>query len=60
MAMLACPTCMKKFDTTVTEAMPFCSSRCRQVDLGRWFNEEYGLPFEPTEEESLLEDRSEL
>jgi endogenous inhibitor of DNA gyrase (YacG/DUF329 family) len=25
--------------------MPFCSQRCRQVDLGRWLDERYGLPF---------------
>ena len=23
---------------------PFCSRRCKEVDLGRWFNEEYTLP----------------
>jgi len=28
---------------------PFCSARCRLVDLGRWFNEEYRIrvPLEP-------------
>jgi endogenous inhibitor of DNA gyrase (YacG/DUF329 family) len=26
--------------------MPFCSRRCQQIDLGRWFNEEIGLPVE--------------
>jgi len=60
MVTLQCPTCMKQFETDQTKAMPFCSSRCRQVDLGRWFNEEYGMPFEPTEEEPLLEEKSEF
>lgn len=23
---------------------PFCSKRCKDVDLSRWFNEEYALP----------------
>lgn len=23
---------------------PFCSERCRQVDLGRWFSEQYAVP----------------
>lgn len=23
---------------------PFCSERCRQVDLGRWFTESYAVP----------------
>ena len=22
---------------------PFCSSRCKQIDLGRWLNEEYAI-----------------
>jgi endogenous inhibitor of DNA gyrase (YacG/DUF329 family) len=24
--------------------MPFCSDRCRQIDLGRWLSEKYALP----------------
>jgi len=27
--------------------MPFCSERCRLIDLGRWLNEEPCLPVEP-------------
>ena len=26
--------------------MPFCSERCRKIDLGRWFEEDYCLPIE--------------
>jgi endogenous inhibitor of DNA gyrase (YacG/DUF329 family) len=26
--------------------MPFCSPRCKQVDLGRWLDERYSLPIE--------------
>ncbi len=26
--------------------MPFCSQRCKEVDLGRWLNEDIGLPYE--------------
>jgi hypothetical protein len=29
--------------------MPFCSERCRLVDLGRWLDERYGMPHEPEE-----------
>jgi endogenous inhibitor of DNA gyrase (YacG/DUF329 family) len=25
--------------------MPFCSERCRRIDLNRWLNEEISLPF---------------
>ena len=30
-----------------TTAMPFCSERCRLIDLGRWLDEEIGVPVEP-------------
>ena len=29
---------------STTEASPFCSPRCRLVDLGRWLGEEYRIP----------------
>ena len=32
--------------------MPFCSDRCRSIDLGRWLDERYGLGTEPAEEEA--------
>ena len=38
-----CPICKKKFLESETDAFPFCSVRCRQVDLFRWFNEEYSI-----------------
>ncbi len=37
-----CPSC----DTVVTpddETYPFCSERCRLVDLGRWMDERYRI-----------------
>jgi endogenous inhibitor of DNA gyrase (YacG/DUF329 family) len=30
---------------------PFCSPRCRQVDLGRWLNEDYVISRELDESE---------
>ncbi len=27
-------------------AFPFCSTRCKQVDLGRWLDEKYRMPAE--------------
>lgn len=47
MALIYCPICNQVFDTEASLAMPFCSPRCRQIDLGRWLGEEYGLPYEP-------------
>jgi endogenous inhibitor of DNA gyrase (YacG/DUF329 family) len=32
--------------------LPFCTLRCRMIDLGRWLNEEHALPCESEEPES--------
>ena len=48
-ARATCPTCAVTFEVDRTSCMPFCSERCRQIDLGRWFSEEYGLPVEREE-----------
>jgi hypothetical protein len=44
MAIVHCPTCGKEFDPLQSQAMPFCSDRCRLVDLGRWLDENNRLP----------------
>ncbi|TNE34478.1 MAG: DNA gyrase inhibitor YacG [Alphaproteobacteria bacterium] len=41
----SCPQCGKP---TVQEFRPFCSDRCKQLDLGKWFNEAYVIPGEET------------
>jgi len=37
---LNCPIC-KKVVKLGTPDFPFCSERCRMIDLGKWANEEY-------------------
>jgi len=44
--LLRCAYCGTTFDRALTTAMPFCSERCRQIDLGNWLDESYGLPYE--------------
>ncbi len=39
--MKQCPICEK---ATIEEFSPFCSLRCKQIDLGKWFNESYYIP----------------
>jgi endogenous inhibitor of DNA gyrase (YacG/DUF329 family) len=46
MAQIACPTCGAVFETEQSRALPFCSPRCKQIDLGRWLNEEQRVPYE--------------
>lgn len=37
---LRCPICQKQVHMTDPE-MPFCSQRCREIDLGNWAQEKY-------------------
>lgn len=37
-----CPICREAVSDE-TDTFPFCSSRCRLVDLGRWFGEAYRI-----------------
>ena len=46
MSLIRCPICEKRFDPCDSKAMPFCSDRCRQIDLGRWLREAYSVPVE--------------
>ena len=37
MAIVDCPTCGSKVEWTETNKFrPFCSERCKQIDLGAW------------------------
>ncbi|XXF80799.1 DNA gyrase inhibitor YacG [Myxococcaceae bacterium GXIMD 01537] len=42
----SCPTCKKPAPSRASgnAYFPFCSRRCRAVDLGRWLGEEYRMP----------------
>lgn len=46
MAKVRCSICEKQFDSEESDAMPFCSQRCRNIDLNRWLSEDYGMPYE--------------
>lgn len=46
-----CPVCGRVLSAEQASALPFCSPRCRQIDLGRWLNEEIGLPVESSDGE---------
>ena len=50
MVPMRCPICEKPFEPEQSPAMPFCSDRCRWIDLKRWLDEEYGLTGKPPEE----------
>lgn len=57
----ACPTCGRTFIVESDEQrrrLPFCSSRCKLIDLGKWFNEEYRISRDLQPEEMLEADVS--
>jgi endogenous inhibitor of DNA gyrase (YacG/DUF329 family) len=37
-------------------SFPFCSPRCKTIDLGRWLGETYRIPAEESEEELASEE----
>ena len=41
---LTCSTCGRMFLLDETETPPFCSERCKNIDLGRWLDESYSVP----------------
>lgn len=45
---VSCPTCGKAVVwTSESPHRPFCSARCRQIDLGAWASESYRVPSSP-------------
>jgi hypothetical protein len=45
-----CPTCGKPVDTERERRphdFPFCSERCRLIDLHKWLSGAYAIPSEP-------------
>ena len=38
---IKCPTCDKLAAWHDNPWRPFCSERCRNADLGKWFDEDY-------------------
>jgi uncharacterized protein len=51
MPTVRCPVCNQNFDTEKSKAMPFCSERCRLLDLGQWLDEKRGVPLDSYDEE---------
>jgi endogenous inhibitor of DNA gyrase (YacG/DUF329 family) len=41
-----CPTCQRAVGWDTAPFRPFCSERCRLIDLGAWFTERRGIPGE--------------
>ncbi|PIS36851.1 MAG: DNA gyrase inhibitor YacG [Nitrospirae bacterium CG_4_9_14_3_um_filter_53_35] len=47
MPQVPCPICRKMTDWYDNPYRPFCSERCKLLDLGAWASEGYRVPGEP-------------
>jgi uncharacterized protein len=52
---LGCPTCKKPVKSTDPD-FPFCSERCRIVDLGKWASGDYKISSPLKDAEELIQD----
>ena len=41
---MKCPTCSSETTYNGNPFRPFCSERCKLIDLGRWASEEFRMP----------------
>lgn len=47
--LVKCPTCKREVEwSSRSPYRPFCSDRCRLVDLGGWLTEQHKIPDEST------------
>ena len=50
-----CPTCGSALEwNTSNPFRPFCSDRCKLIDLGAWAAEEHKIPVAPDAEDELF------
>ena len=60
-AIALCPQCRKtpvsrELTAESKSVWPFCSARCKDLDLGRWLREEYRIPEKATSGRALAEE----
>ena len=46
---VACPRCGVHSEWHGNSWRPFCSERCKMIDLGSWLDEQHAIPGEPAE-----------
>jgi uncharacterized protein len=50
-----CPICKGPTDSEIHRDFPFCSERCRVLDLGAWASEKYVVSDSSFDEEGFAE-----
>ena len=56
----SCPICktqLEIIDPRLNPLFPFCSERCKLIDLGRWLNGKYQIPVDDASRESMDDQR---
>lgn len=59
MIKVSCPICGRRMEgQSLTEWLdfPFCSERCKTIDLGRWLGETYRIPAEEPEDQRSFDE----
>ena len=51
---LRCPVCKKALKSTDTD-FPFCSERCRTIDLGKWASGAYVISSPVTDADEFID-----
>lgn len=51
---VTCPQCGKEvvWSKEISPYRPFCSERCKLIDLGQWAEESYSIPAEPAADDT--------
>ena len=53
---IPCAICKKPIDPTATDWIPFCSERCKLIDLSHWLDGDYRIPGAPADLDALDDD----
>lgn len=54
MPILNCPTCQKPVEWNAEATWrPFCSERCKLIDLGAWMTEKHAIPGEEAQPDEI-------
>jgi endogenous inhibitor of DNA gyrase (YacG/DUF329 family) len=48
-----CPICRTAVNSETNKEFPFCSERCKEIDLGNWATERYVISEAAFDEEAL-------
>lgn len=54
--LVRCPTCRREVPADVGRCRPFCSDRCKLLDLGKWLDGAFVIPGEAATDDDLAAD----